>query len=150
MAMAKKKTAKKSASKSKTVAGTGRTDGAMGKRADLGAAVSMYFGSLPGWQASLARRLDRVVRKGAPKATGAIKWGMPVYEHHGMLCYIRAQAKYVTLGFYAQGTSLEDPKGLLEGTGKAMRHVKIGAADVVDEKYLGELVRQAVWVNEAG
>jgi hypothetical protein len=110
----------------------------------------MYFGSLTGAQAVLARRLDVIVRKAAPKATAAIKWGMPVYEHHGMLCYIRARPKYVTLGFYGQAVGLSDPKGLMEGTGKGMRHIKIGLEDSVDEGYLGGMVKQAVRANEAG
>ena len=65
-----------------------------------------------------------------------------------MLCYIRARAKYVTLGFYESGTGLKDPKGLLTGTGENMRHIKIDLAGEVDEKYLGGLVRQAVVFNE--
>ena len=38
--------------------------------------------------------------------------------------YIMPQGEYVNLGFY-QGASLTDPSGLLEGTGKALRHVKV-------------------------
>ena len=39
-------------------------------------------------------------------------------------CYIAPQTKHVNLGFY-YGTALPDPAGLLEGTGKNMRHVKV-------------------------
>jgi hypothetical protein len=38
--------------------------------------------------------------------------------------YIMPQGEYVNLGFY-QGASLPDPKALLEGAGKALRHVKV-------------------------
>jgi hypothetical protein len=38
--------------------------------------------------------------------------------------YIMPQGEYVNLGFY-QGASLPDPNALLEGTGKALRHVKV-------------------------
>jgi len=38
--------------------------------------------------------------------------------------YIAPQTKYVNLGFY-HGSGLADPKGLLEGTGQHLRHVKI-------------------------
>lgn len=119
------------------------------RRADLGADVSLYFAALSGWQAALAKRLDKIVRKAAPRATAAIKWGMPVYEHHGMLCYICARAKYVTLGFYNEAIGLSDPKGLLEGTGKGMRHIKIGPDDAIDDAYLVGLVKQAAAENEA-
>jgi Domain of unknown function (DU1801) len=38
--------------------------------------------------------------------------------------YIMPQGEYVNLGFY-QGANLPDPNALLEGTGKALRHVKV-------------------------
>jgi hypothetical protein len=39
-------------------------------------------------------------------------------------CYIAAQREYVNLGFY-YGAVLPDPEGLLEGTGKNLRHIKV-------------------------
>jgi hypothetical protein len=39
-------------------------------------------------------------------------------------CYIGAHRDHVNLGFY-YGAELPDPKGLLEGTGKKLRHIKI-------------------------
>lgn len=63
------------------------------------------------------------------------------------ICYIAAQQNYVRLGFYF-GTTLPDPKELLEGTGKRMRHIKVrsvGEAGAVD---LAELIRQA-WTDAA-
>lgn len=38
--------------------------------------------------------------------------------------YIMPHAGWINLGFY-RGASLPDPEGLLEGTGAAMRHVKV-------------------------
>ena len=38
--------------------------------------------------------------------------------------YVMPLREYVNLGFY-QGAQLADPAGLLEGTGKSLRHVKI-------------------------
>ena len=38
--------------------------------------------------------------------------------------YIGIQKSHLNLGFY-HGTSLEDPAGLLEGSGKNLRHVKL-------------------------
>jgi hypothetical protein len=39
-------------------------------------------------------------------------------------CYISAQKEDANLGFY-YGAELPDPQGLLKGTGKFLRHVKI-------------------------
>ena len=40
------------------------------------------------------------------------------------LCYIMPASKHVNLGFN-YGAELDDPKSLLEGTGKLFRHIKI-------------------------
>lgn len=42
-------------------------------------------------------------------------------EHY---CYLQVHAAHINLGFY-RGAELPDPQGLLEGTGKALRHVKL-------------------------
>jgi hypothetical protein len=54
----------------------------------------------------------------------AIKWGNPTYEKNGRVCYLAAYKGYITLGFY-NGASLTDPAGIVEGTGKKMRHIKV-------------------------
>ena len=58
-------------------------------------------------------------------------------------CYIAPFKKHVNLGFY-YGASFPDPEGLLEGSGKALRHVKVRTVAAVDEKSLGDLVRAAL------
>lgn len=42
----------------------------------------------------------------------------------GAICYIAPFKAHVNLGFF-RGAELPDPDGLLEGTGKLLRHVKI-------------------------
>ncbi len=48
----------------------------------------------------------------------------------------------VDLGFY-RGIELKDPKGLLEGSGKGMRHIKVRTLKEIDREYFTELVKQA-------
>ncbi len=42
--------------------------------------------------------------------------------------YMMPHARWINLGFY-RGASLPDPEGLLEGTGAALRHVKVRSLD---------------------
>jgi hypothetical protein len=46
-------------------------------------------------------------------------------------CYIGAHKSHVNLGFY-YGADLTDPEGLLEGTGKKFRHLKVRDIEEVD------------------
>jgi hypothetical protein len=49
---------------------------------------------------------------------------------------------HVNVGFF-RGAVLADPKGLLEGTGKFMRHVKLKPERAVDTTALTELIATA-------
>jgi hypothetical protein len=56
--------------------------------------------------------------------------------------YVDAFSAHVNVGFF-QGASLNDPAGLLEGTGKRMRHVKIRWGQPVNDVALSALIRLA-------
>ncbi len=56
--------------------------------------------------------------------------------------YVNAFRAHVNVGFF-QGASLIDPAGLLEGTGKRMRHVKLHWGQPVNEAALAALISAA-------
>lgn len=56
--------------------------------------------------------------------------------------YVNAFRDHVNVGFFL-GAELPDASGLLEGTGKFMRHVKIKPGREIDEPALRRLVRIA-------
>ncbi len=144
-----KKTAKKAGKKAAGKNGAKRM--MVERRADLGASADGYFAKIkPAGLNEVAAKLRAIVRQGAPAARESIKWGMPFYELNGMLGYIKAQSKYITLGFYHQGIHLDDPDRRLEGTGKNMRHVKVFAPDGVDTKLFKSWIKQAAAINAKG
>jgi hypothetical protein len=61
--------------------------------------------------------------------------------------YVAAYPKGVNLGFWL-GALLPDPDGLLEGSGKTARHVKIRAATDLDRPGVRGLIRAAVALAE--
>ena len=56
--------------------------------------------------------------------------------------YVNAFRAHVNVGFF-RGAEIADPKGLLEGTGKFMRHVKLGPDRDVDATALVKLIKTA-------
>ena len=56
--------------------------------------------------------------------------------------YVNAFKDHVNVGFF-RGAELPDPKGLLEGTGRFMRHVKLRSGQEIDDAALGNLVHIA-------
>lgn len=56
--------------------------------------------------------------------------------------YVNAFTAHVNVGFF-HGAELENPGGLLKGTGKFMRHVKLRPGEPIDEPALERLIRVA-------
>ncbi len=56
--------------------------------------------------------------------------------------YVNAFKAHVNVGFF-RGAEIADPEGLLEGTGKFMRHVKLRPQDEVDTTALMKLIDTA-------
>jgi hypothetical protein len=67
----------------------------------------------------------------------------------GLICGIALQKSYVNLMF-ARGVELPDPDGLLEGTGKKARHVKIRSAQDVDRPAVRTLIEASARATKAG
>jgi hypothetical protein len=61
-------------------------------------------------------------------------------EHY---VYIAPQKKHVNLGFY-HGTSLSNQSGLLEGTGKRLRHIKISQEIEAKDEKIQDLISEAI------
>jgi hypothetical protein len=61
-------------------------------------------------------------------------------EHYA---YIGVQSKHVNLGFY-YGTSLPDPRVLLEGSGKRLRHVKVESTACARSPEVRVLLKEAI------
>ncbi len=60
----------------------------------------------------------------ASRKEATVSWGFEGGKMKAGYAYMRAFKAHVNLGFF-QGALLPDPKGLLEGTGKTLRHVKL-------------------------
>jgi hypothetical protein len=56
--------------------------------------------------------------------------------------YVNAFTAHVNVGFFL-GAHLADPAGLLQGTGKHMRHVKLRSGAEIDRESLAALIQTA-------
>ena len=73
----------------------------------------------------LAQALYALIKEAEPRFAESIKWSKPCFSLGGAKrCYLSDQRNYMRLGFY-NGASLSNVHGLIEGTGKALRHVKV-------------------------
>lgn len=102
-----------------------------------------WFARAPAAQADRLRALRRLIKSLGNDIVEEFKWSRPCYSNgRGMFCYLHTTKAHAILGF-EHGASLADPASLLEGTGKAMRHVKLRPGVGVDDSALVELLRQS-------
>ena len=96
---------------------------------------------------AITRELCTVARQNMPGAHELIYHdavGYSVSESPlDRICYIAPQKGYVNFGFLF-GADLPDPKQLLTGEGKRMRHVKIRRMEDAKDPALGKLIA-ATW-----
>ncbi|HEY3294042.1 MAG TPA: DUF1801 domain-containing protein [bacterium] len=112
--------------------------------------VDEYIGKLPWEQQELAGALRKLVLSASPRLEETIKWGKPWFCcGDDTVCYLAAQKDYINFGF-ARGAELADPDGLLEGSGKGMRHIKVKTMKDVRRRPLTALVKEAVKLCNAG
>lgn len=108
--------------------------------------VDAYIAQLEGWQGEIVSELRNIVLAAVPEAEEAIKWAQPVYSVNGPFAYIKAFKNSVNFGFW-RGVDIDDPGGLLQGSGEKMRHVKIVSLDDIDQQAFRDFVNQAVSLN---
>ncbi|WP_200836735.1 DUF1801 domain-containing protein [Rubripirellula obstinata] len=97
---------------------------------------------------NLSNLLDSLVMAAVPKASKVPKYGGTLYtlkpdEKEGQFCGVFPYKAHVQLSF-AQGSSLDDPDGLLEGGGKFRRHLTYKSLDDVDEKIVKRFCKAAI------
>ena len=105
--------------------------------------ISEYINSLPEDKKEILKALRSIILSVDPSLKESLKWKQPVYSKKGDICYIFPTGGHVNLGFYG-AIELKDPKKLLEGTGKKVRHIKIRALEDIDKEYFWELVSDAI------
>jgi hypothetical protein len=100
--------------------------------------------------AAIARRLRAMIRDVDADTIETVRlgdhaatFGVGPKKMTDGYAYIMPMRGYINLGFY-QGALLADPKRLLEGTGKGLRHVKIRSLAEADRPAIRALVNAAL------
>jgi hypothetical protein len=98
--------------------------GAIGGWEDVFGGASPMVAAMGLSARALIRRLHPAVAEVARPGDRAVSFGYGPAKMREAYAYLMPQAGWLNLGFY-HGANLPDPAGLLDGTGKALRHVKL-------------------------
>src|SRR5690606_8453553 len=109
------------------------------------------------WRGEMLARIRELIKAAVPEVAETVKWrkpsnpqGVPVWEHHGILCTGETYRDKVKLTF-ARGASLDDPHGLFNASldGDTRRAIDLREGDRIDEAAFKALVHAAAAANAA-
>jgi len=110
--------------------------------------VDAYIEKAAPFARPILERIRRVVHRACPDIEERIKWGVPSFEKHGMVCGMAAFKAHATFGFW-RGAMLDDPHGILKrkGTASFMAEKITDVSGLPPDKILVEYVKRAVALN---
>lgn len=92
---------------------------------------------------SVIRALRKFVKRVAPQLQESVKWGNGCWVKGKVpVAYVYSAPDHVQFGFF-RGAALKDPKKLLQGEGKFVRHIKVLKPADLDARAFAALLRQA-------
>ena len=130
-----------------------------GARPDTDASrlIDARIAALDDWRGGVLARVREVIHEADPDIVETVKWlkpsnpfGVPVFEHDGIVCTGETYREVVKLTF-AAGAALADPAQLFNASlqGNARRAIDIRDGDRIDEGALKALIRAAVDHNRS-
>jgi hypothetical protein len=116
-----------------------RFNGAVERHPAIDAWMKVHEGEL----GAIAREWFEVMRRCGDEVREVFHDGSPTACMGDVpFGYVSVFRSHVNVGFF-QGATLRDPAGLLQGSGKSMRHVKLRPGTVVDGVALRGLIERA-------
>lgn len=82
------------------------------------------------------------IRSVAPQAAERVMYGGLMFSVPAQCCGVFAYAEHVSVEF-GRGCDLDDAHGVLEGSGKYRRHIKLRTDADIAAKHLTNYIRQA-------
>ena len=96
----------------------------------------------------VAKGLRALVKKTLARSEEYVNpWKIPSFDSNGTVCGFMTGKEHVTF-IFLRGAALPDPEGLLEGTGKFVRHVKVRTVQDVKKPALKKLIVEAAKLNK--
>ena len=112
------------------------------------ALIDQRIKALADWRGDTLAKIRLIMRKADPDVLEEWKWRVPTWSHGGIICTGETYKSVVKMTF-AKGASLADPTGLFNSSleGNTRRAIDVHEGEVIDEKALVALIREAVKLN---
>lgn len=91
-------------------------------------ALDDFLAKAPDAQKRLIRQLHNLITEAFPSLESSIKWSNLTYHHDHNIYALVFHKNHINLQVWG-GAEITDPKNVMKGTGKRMRHIKIRDCD---------------------
>lgn len=110
--------------------------------------IDKQIASTSDWRGKVMTQLRQLIHEADPEITEEWKWDTGVYVHGGMVCAVSAFKDHVKINFF-KGAALKDPDHLFNNGLESKKHrsIDFNENDIVKEKEIKELIREAVTLN---
>ncbi len=112
--------------------------------------VDLYLKHTPKLLRDLMIEVRAIIWKTMPDVEESIKFTVPFYSRHGLLCYLSPLKKKdgIYIGF-AKGYLMSDESGIFTGKNlKYIRHIEFRKSSDIKKKMLREYLEEAMMLNE--
>lgn len=113
--------------------------------------VDDYIAKSAEFARPILKHLRALVHEACPEAEETIKWSMPSFTHHGILCGMAAFKAHCTFGFWRRGLTDEIAKTGVDADAAMGSLGRITSVkDLPSDKAMLGYIRKAAKLNEAG
>ncbi|RIJ34442.1 DUF1801 domain-containing protein [Pontibacter oryzae] len=109
--------------------------------------VDEYVERLSPEKQLLAQEIRRIINSSVAHLEECVRWDCACYFFYGPVCYFASSRSGIHFGFF-RGKELSDPHRRLVSRNGQHLHVKIRSLEDIDEEYFGDLIREAVHLNQ--
>ena len=111
--------------------------------------VDAYIANSVDFAQPILVHLRDVVHRSCPQVEETLKWGMPTFMYHGMLCGMAAFKQHCSFGFWKHTLVVgEEQAGDAQAMGQFGRITRL--ADLPSQKMLAGYIKKAMQFNEDG
>ncbi|MEM9669018.1 MAG: DUF1801 domain-containing protein [Pseudomonadota bacterium] len=95
-----------------------------------------WFEALEPDVAPIAVSLRKALNEAGPDLSLKLAWGFPCWVGHERIFSVIAHTDRCNLQLWSGNRLADDFPNRIEGTGKQLRHVKVGSVDQIDDELL--------------